>query len=275
MFHITSLSDIAGQMTETSAGADTLTVAGVLLPSGGLRQIRKKLPVQLPKWRDATDSDVETVVSIALGECLALSAASVDKTAEQWTNFWQDAADVHRAVASLEKGSVSFLKAATMIKIILFGHSSAACLGNAIFTKSIPDALRRHGMLETCEDVILDNEIQGKDNRDALIEAWRATNSYQPWSNAAGLARKAKSLQLKTEQSEPLLLLADYVAGIVHASHSRVDTLSKSRVSAKAAAHALIRLRSSKRFADYSGTVLLDYFAVYPNFKHFSRRRAA
>lgn len=275
MFRITSLSDIAGQMTEQSAGADTITVAGVLLPSGGLRQIRKQLPVPLPKWRDAKDSDVDFVVSIALRECLSISAASVDKTAEQWTNFWKDAADVHRAVASLERDSVSFLKAATMIKIILFGHSSAACLGHAVFTKSIPDALRQRGMLDTCEDVIVDNEIQGKDNRDALIEAWRATNSHQPWSNALGLSRKAKSLQLKSEQSEPLLLLADYVAGIVHASHSRANTLSKSRVSAKAAASALARLQSSKRFTDYSGTVRLDYFAVYPDFKHFSRRSAA
>lgn len=262
-------------MTERSASADKVTVAGVLLPSGGLSQIRRRLPVQLPKWRDATDTDVDVVVSLALRECLAISAAAVDKTAEQWANFWKDATDVHRAVASLERDSVSFLKAATMIKIILFGHSSAACLGHAVFTKSIPDALRRRGMLDTCEDIIVDNEVHGKDNRDALIEAWRATNSHQPWSNAAGLSRRADSLQLKSEQSEPLLLLADYVAGIVHAAHSQVDTLSKSHVSAKAAASAFARLRSCKRFVDYSGTVRLDYFSVYPDFKHLSRRSAA
>ena len=275
MFRITSFSDIAGQLTERSADADMLTVAGVLLPSGGLHKIRKSIPIGFPKWRDASDGDVETLVSLVLRESLSISAASVEKAAPQWLSFWQDATDVHRAVSSIEKAPVGFLKAATLIKIILFGHASAACLGHAVFTKAIPDVLRRRGMLRTSEDVVLDNEIQGKDNREALIEAWRATNSYQPLSNSMGLERTAKTLQLKSEQSEHLLLLPDYVAGIVHASNSRANTISRSRVSTHTATKALAWLRSSGRFIEYSDTVKLDYFSIYPDFKHFSRRSAA
>lgn len=275
MFRVTSYTDISGQVTASSANADRVTVATVYLPSGGLKAIRKRLPPSFPKWRDATDTEVEHMVSLILGESLSASAGSIDKTTAEWRTFWEDASDTHNKVASIEGGSVGFLKAATMIKFILFGNASAAALGHAIATGMIPRLGAKRGTLEVEEAVVLDNEIHGNDNRDALVDIWRAINGHQPLSNSAGVKRTAKTLQLTTEQLEPLLLLADYVAGIVHTSRSRADVLLRSKVSPQAAAVALLRLQNSGRLVDFSNNVRLNYFDVYPDFERFSRRGAA
>jgi hypothetical protein len=93
MFRATSFSDIAGQVTASSANADRVTVGGVYLPTGGLKAIRKKLPLGLPKWRDATDEHVAEIVPIIRREALSICAGSVDKTSADWTAFWEDASD--------------------------------------------------------------------------------------------------------------------------------------------------------------------------------------
>jgi hypothetical protein len=71
MFQITSLSDIAGQITAKSENADQATAASVYLPSGALKYIRRRVPKALPKWRDATDAAVECVVDLIARESLA------------------------------------------------------------------------------------------------------------------------------------------------------------------------------------------------------------
>lgn len=275
MFRITSYSDIAGQLTASSANADRVTVASVYLPAGGLKAIRKQLPPSFPKWRNATDAHVEYVVALILRESLSVSAGAVDKTTPEWKTFWEDASDTHSGVASIEGGSVGFLKAATMIKFILFGTAAAAALGHAVFTGMIPRHPSQRGKIAIEEAVVLDNEIHGDDNREALVDIWRKINSHQPLSNSAGVTRTVKTVQLTTEQLEPLLLLPDYVAGLVQASRSQADVLLRSQVTPQAAVAGLRNLQQSGRLVDFSDTVRLKYFDIYPDFQRFSRRSSA
>ena len=275
MFRVTSYSDIAGQVSANSKNADRVTVGCVYLPSGGLRAIQRQIPPSFPKWRDATDANLEQIVALLQRESLSIGAGSVDKTSAEWTSFWEDASDTHNRVASIEGGSIGFLKAATLIKFILFGNAGAAALGHAIFAGAIPRLRSMKGRIDVGETVVLDNEIQGSDNREALVEIWRATNQHQPLSNSLGVTRKAKTLQLATEQSEPLLLLADYVAGLVHVKWSQADVLQRSKVTPSAAAAALLRLERSGRLVDFSNSVRLKYFDIYPDFQRFGRHSAA
>jgi hypothetical protein len=274
VFSATSLFDIAGQVTASSAYADKVTVGGVMLPSGGIKKIRSLIPASFPKWRDASDGHVEFMISLVLRESLSVCAASVDKTTDEWRTFWEDASDTHSRTASIEGGSIGFLKAATMVKFLLFGHSSAAAFGHAVYTGNIPRTIGRSGSLEVSESVVIDNEIQGQDNREALVEIWRSTNAHQPLTNSLGVQRTAKTLQLATEQTEPLLLMADYVAGVVHATHSQINTLSRSLVTTVVAENAYGKLSDARKFLNFTGSVHLRYFDIYPGFKHFSRRHA-
>lgn len=275
MFRVSSFSDIAGQVTASSVNADRVTVGSVYLSTERLEAIREVIPRPFPKWRDANDADLEYITSLIARESLSITVASIDKTTALWRAFWEDASDTHSKASSLQGGPIGFLKAATLIKFVAFGHASAAGMAHAIVTGQIPRPKERGGLIEIEEAVVLDNEIQGQDNIEALVDIWRAINSHQPMSNSLGISRLAVSLRLATEQSEPLLLLADYAAGIVQAVRSKVNVLSKSKVSPEAAATALARMSQSGRLLDFTDTVRLSYFEIYPDFAKFSRRHVA
>jgi hypothetical protein len=103
MFKITSVSDIAGRISANSLNADHVTVGCVYLPSGALRSIRKMIPKPLPKWRDAQVQDLEFIFTLIVRESLAVSVGSMNKDTPEWTQFWRDATDTHRAVSSRER----------------------------------------------------------------------------------------------------------------------------------------------------------------------------
>lgn len=272
-FRSTFLGDIAGQITKASANADRVTVGAVLLPSGAERHVRKRIG-GTPKWRNASDADVKHVVRILREESLSICGGSVDKNTNEWSEFWSNAEAVHTKAASIERASIGFLKAATLVKFLLFSHASATCLGHAVYCGAIPAAVRRRGRIIVTESMILDNEIHGEDNRDALIEIIRSTNSHRPLALSAGLDRRIGLLRLASEQSEPLLLLADYIAGIAHAHHSKSNVLLRSAISEECAAEAYSALNSAYGYVDISGTVRLDYFSIYPDFRSLVVRGA-
>ncbi len=220
------------------------------------------------------DKHVGEVVDVILKEVLACCVASVDKTTEHWATFWQDAEDVHARTASLAGGSIGYVKAANLVKYLLFAQAATLAFTQAIKTGAIPATLRKRGTLTITEALILDNEIQGEENRGAFAEILRATNAKQPLTNSLGLKRVVSTLQLTTEQAEPLLLLPDYVAGIVQAMKSRADTLAPSAVTRDATRRLLGRLQQSPCFTELSDPLPMKYEDIFPDFKRYIRRYA-
>lgn len=272
---ITTFGDIAGQVTAAHANADTVTVACICVPTGALKHVRKRLPSDLPKWRNALDTHVGEVVDVLIKEALACCVASVDKTTEDWAAFWQDAEDVHARTAALSGGSIGYVKAANLVKYLLFAQAATRAFTQAIKTGAVPAALRKRGSLTITEALVFDNEIQGEENRDAFAEILRAINAKQPLVNSLGLKRIISTLQLTTEQAEPLLLLPDYVAGMVQAMKSRADTLSRSAVTRDATRRSLGRLQRHPCFAEISNPLPMKYEDIFPDFKQYIRRHAA
>lgn len=270
MVAITLLADISGQVTEGSLNADTVTVGAVCLPAGAIKSIRSAIPRDFPKWRNATDHDLGFMVPFMLRESFSICAASIDKTTHEWQTFWENSHHVHSKTASESGGSISFLKAATLIKFFLFSQATTLAFAHSLRIGTMPKILDRKGRLHVSESVILDNEIHGHENRNALTSIWRAANDNQPLVNAIGVFREAKSLTLATEESEPLLLLPDYAAGILQAANSNADTLSKSQVSRAAATHALTRLKGSSRFHEFTLSWPPPYFDIFPEFTKYA-----
>lgn len=266
MVAVTSLGDIAGQVTQKSQNADKLTVGGVCLPSGTIKSVRSAIPADFPKWRNATDLDVEFMVDLILSEALSVCAASLDKTVADWQNFWADAYRVHHKTASLSGGSISYLKAATLIKFLLFVQVAGLAVTHSIKVGTMPQILDRKGRLHVTENVIFDDEIHGQDNREAFVEIWREINAHQPKLNSLGIYHEVKTLTLATEEREPLLLLPDYAAGIVHAANSAAETLAKSQVSMVAAKRAYARLKAATKFHEFVVSLPRDYFEIFPQF---------
>lgn len=242
-----------------------MTAAAVCLPSGALKAIRRWLPRDLPKWRDATDDHVMSVVSLVRREAFGAVGRVVRKEAVRWEAFWRDAGASHASAVALSRETLGFIKAATQIRYMLLAEATAILAGHCIKSNRFPE--NRSGTLEVDEDHIYDAEVDGADNVAVFREIWDARNAHQPLAESLGLRMRARTIQFSTEQGEPLLLLPDYVAGVVHCAYSTDDTLSASRVSRMCAQAAYRELKAWPNFQDVEGDFDLDYFDILPIFR--------
>ncbi len=266
--NVTSLSDIAGQLTEASHNADQVTVSGICLPSGALTQLRRRIPPDFPKWRNATDEHVGHIVSLMCRESLGIAAYSIDKRQPWWTKFWADANGVHSKAASFSGGSIGILKAGTLFKFLLFGESATLSVAHAIRSSALPPTLSRGGKFQIAHALIFDSDLQGAENIDSFADTWRASNANRPLTSSLGIEYKATTMQVTTEQHERLLLMPDYIAGLVHAKNSESDTLKHSHITADAVSSALAQLAKSGRFVEVEAPAPINYTDIYPDFAH-------
>lgn len=264
--NVTLLGDIAGRITRDATDADRVTVAGVCIPSGATEYIRAQIPARCPKWSDATDAHVEMIIKLLRKEAFAVSAMSLSKATTDWGAFWCDASDAHRRISNRAGGSVSILKAATMIKFALYGQCSSLAVAHSIKANNFPRAASEQRVLHVREAHIYDKEIDGDENTQAFLEIWKARNQYQPLVSLLGVKLEAVSVRQATEQAEPLLLLADYAAGIAHAAHSVANTLSASAVSKDCAQRAYAYLCADPKYTEISESFDLRYYDIYPAF---------
>jgi hypothetical protein len=254
------VADISGRVCQEKRNADRITAAALCLPGGSNAQLRKRLPAEFPKWRDATDADVGFAVDIIVREALAAVVYSIDKDTPAWDAFWSDA----REIQSRTRGKISFIKAAAQIKCLLFVKSTTLACAHGIKIGNIPRMIGLHKDLTTHESLVFDKEIEGVDNIQAFKAIWERANAFQPMTESLGIKRRIVAVDLLTEQEEPLLMFADYAAGIAHAALSEVDTLAQSRVSAKAAYDAHQRLLTARNYLEMSETFSLRFDEIVP-----------
>ena len=264
--NVTLLGDIAGRISEDSFEADRVTAATVCVPTGATKSIRGQIPAHFPKWSEASNSHVELVVKLLLREALAICVMSLNKTTTEWTTFWAEAAETHRRISNKARGSVSVLKAALMIKVALYGQCSTLAVAHSVKVGKLPRPASQRQILHVRESHIYDREIDGDENVQAFLEAWAARNQYQPLTNLLGVKLEAVSVHQLTEQAEPLLLLADYGAGIAHAAHSSANTLSASAVTPDCARRAYASLRTTSGYTEIAEDFNLRYYDIYAAF---------
>lgn len=265
--NITFLADIAGRITRETLNADRVTVSGVALPSGAVKAIRKRIPKNFPKWREATDANVGFIVDLILREALGISAASIGKESPAWDEFWRDAADAYSRAASSPTGKIGFIKASTVIKYTLFGLVSSMNTASMLTNRQLPlsASIRRPGLI--CTSMIFDNEIHGDGNVETFMELWLARNEHQPLENILGIKQIVVDVSLMTEQEEPLLLLADYVAGLAHSVNSKANTISASKITRSEVMRSHGVLKRSCKYAEHIESFSYRYHDVFPSFK--------
>lgn len=274
MANVTSLSDIAGQLTEASHDADKVTVAGVCLPSGALTQLRRRIQPDFPKWRNATDDHVGYMVSLIRRESLGVAAYSIDKRQPWWTKFWADAVRVHSKAANVSGGSIGILKAGTLLKFLLFGESAILSVAHSIRSGALPPVCSIAGKFHIAHALVFDSDLQGTENIDFFADTWRAGNANRPLTASLGIEYETTTMRVTTEQHEPLLLMPDYIAGLVHAKNSDSNTLRNSQVTAGAVASALTQLTKSGRFIEFDAPAPIEYTDIYPDFAHLLPQNA-
>ncbi|MEC9363499.1 MAG: hypothetical protein VYC42_09770 [Pseudomonadota bacterium] len=144
-----------------------------------------------------------------------MAALSWDRDTAEWFTFWEEATWVCDLITKQDRKRVSFARPATIARYMLFGSAMAVASSHAV-AKGFRDGILDARGLEVIEQtLVIDTDFSGKETVEFLNQIWGVERA-QPLTNSIGFRLTTRDLLMKTEQEEPLLLLADYLAGLVH-----------------------------------------------------------
>ncbi len=259
--------DIAGQVSR-SPGNPIVTIATVGIPRELVRPVRSRLlrgflgpPV---KWKDGKLEGLRVVVDLIVARQLQVGVTQVHcGDPERWRGYY-DQADRIVADATRRVGRrLPFLDGDTALRMFLFTQSSAAVMGRVLRARSPWGS----GPVQIEFEIVVDTDLPTEEARawyERFVADWPASSRLITEFNVHPIA----TARSQTEQEEPLLLFADYIAGVYQHADPRT-TLADPVVSAEAASSAVARLRA--RHADRLHENLEDFDGRYPIVMHGSR----
>jgi len=210
--------DVSGVVNETVSGHEYVTVAGVcVLPDSG--DAVRKSASSLPKWGNSTFEHASAAADLICGTTLAAVALTLFKDTTAWADFWSRSKQYRGRLAQTahDRTGAAFTKAANVLKYMLFGDCSAALLGETVKRVGKPTLLGADRLSAVQLQIVCDTDIQGEENISVFQYLWKHLEGNQPLINELGLSEHVSSVAFATEQEEPLLLLADHLAGAFQA----------------------------------------------------------
>lgn len=148
-----------------------------------------------------------------MDNAMAISVMQIEKTQPMWGNFWNEGKQFHNVMASAGKSSVGFFKSSTIIRYDSFCRGSAQAVGYCLRCNGLPKIITPAGYSILDITMICDTDIQGEENIDMFYDMCHDYHNRSNLKEKYNLEIKMSSVALKTEQEEPLLLAADFVAG--------------------------------------------------------------
>lgn len=241
--------DIAGQVTLDTSGGPRVTCAAIALESSMVENVLSHLPNALPKWRSSSEETAARIFDLLASRSSAVGVVSVDRNTRAWGKFWQDVKPLHDAIVAQDRLVAGFVKPANIVKFYLHGTASAIALGQAVLRNGPGNLLDRQGRHLIERTVVCDSDLQGEESIELFKSFWRRHDQRQPLVNNLGIQIVTHSVRLVTEQQEPLLLLADYAAGVLHAASSDSEGRVRFPISRTAAQELESRLVQSGKLA--------------------------
>ena len=217
--------DISGRVSLDTTGSDRVTAAAVAIETERVADLRAKLPSTLSKWRDHRPDEAEFVVNFLIQDATALAALTIDKNTPAWPQFWEETMRLHADIVAQSRPPAGFAKPANIATFWLFGKASSLATAHAVNVGPRTRLLDCHGWDLIERTIICDSDIQGEENTKVFKSFWEQSDRSQPLMESLGLRFVTRDVQVATEQQEPLLLLADYVAGIVQTAYITVGRI--------------------------------------------------
>lgn len=217
MSRFTFFADIAGQVSLDTKGSNRITAAAVAIPSVDTDAFRSRL-LGMPKWRDCTEEIAAQMVGFIADFASAIAVSSITKNSESWERFWESDKPLHNAIVRQDRAPAGFIKPSNLIRFAILGESFAMALGHAVRIAHRPGIVdyRSRDLIE--RTIVCDSDVQGDENISVFKNFWTRSDEDQPQIEKAGFRFITREVIVTTEQSEPLLLLADFVAGIAHSA---------------------------------------------------------
>ncbi len=207
--------DISGRVTKTPKYKDFFSVGGIIIPTIEEDKARQVLSIGLPKWKVATTDSLSIIKESIKDFHVDCTVVTFNKSSPEYDKFCTEGHDQHQKLASFAKGKVGFAKPGTVMRYLAFGRCSSASVGTYLRVKGRPTILDPNGYSILYLKVVCDSDIQGEENQRAFIECWKRWSSNNKLRNSLQIKPYIESVDFKTEQEEPLILIPDYIAGSV------------------------------------------------------------
>ena len=217
MTRLTFFADIAGRLARDAVGSDRMTAAVVAILTADVDLLRTRM-ASLPKWRDCTRGEAESVVRLLESQAAAVSIVSMTKEPEAWERFWESAKPLQAAIVRQDNSAAGFVKPANAVLFGILSHAFPLALGHAVKTGPRTHILDDSSLEIVERTIVCDSDIQGDENITVFKSIWEKSDTRQPGARKLGFRFVTRDVIVATEQNEPLLLLADYAAGIAHSS---------------------------------------------------------
>lgn len=218
MNRLTILVDIAGRVALDTRGSARVTAAAVAVATSDAPAVRAALPASLPKWRDCAASDAERGVELLAAHSVSVGVISINKDTDAWRQFAADAEVLQAAILAESRRPAGWAKPANLLTFQLVGSACAIATGHGIRVGPKERIVDMRGLqLIECA-VICDSDISGEENLEVFRSFWDKRHAPKSRLAKLGVSLAYEEARVLTEQEEPLLLLADYAAGIAHAS---------------------------------------------------------
>lgn len=217
MSQFTFFADIAGQVSLDAKGGNRITAAAIAVPSAAVETLRLRVG-GWPKWRKCGVNDAIQAIELLKEAASSVAVASITKDTESWRRFWESAKPLQDAIVRQDRTPPGFAKPGNVVRFAVLGESFAMALGHAVRIAHSPSLLD-YCFREIIErTIVCDSDIQGDENVSVFKEFWTRSDDHQPRTAEAGFRVITREVVVTTEQEEPLLLLADFAAGIAHSA---------------------------------------------------------
>ena len=260
--------DTAGRVSRSIEGYEYVTSGGFALETDQISNAKENFTINIPKWENSNIKHLQEIANFIKNNVILCFAVCVDKRSDLWSQFWEDAESYHQKVSSDSKMRTGFVKAANLIRYWLFQQCAAPLLAEVIKRSPSPRISDYTGLELIEVDVVCDSDIQGQDNIEAFEDCWKQYEKSQDKTNQLGLRILLRDVKIQTEESEPLLYISDYIAGISHAKYGIGESALPDNISIEDINDILNKINEEKKIIILKKSFDLNYPEIFKNFEY-------
>jgi|GEM_PF-4049108 len=272
--HLIAVADLSGWVSKESRGTERITSAAVAIDSRIADDLRTSVAGRFGKWRSSNSEDVADMVSLICDCAAGVAIQSIVKAEPAWGTFWNDAVPLLNAIVAEDRKAAGFAKPANIVTFMLFNTALMRSLAIAIASGRF-NYEQSDGVFRVFERAIVcDSDIQGAENIATFEGMWRHFDAYHPRVASTGTRLITRSVSVTTEEAEPLLLLADFAAGIGQCAFSEDASDKSFPIDRKTAQLAIDRLNSCGAAGVTSEPFGLNYASIFGDTYRIAEARA-
>jgi hypothetical protein len=214
--------DAAGQVRRGN-NSPVLTLAAVAVPQENVDGVRALLTRQFAgqpvKWKEGRLPGFHIATGIVVGQTLPVAVTHVmGISGGRWQRFWDEAHQTSQRLKEMTGDTAAFASGSEAVRLLLFSAMFAHAMAHVLKRRGwrAPAPQQRPDAVEFAP--VFDTDVQSPEARGLLADTLGHFAEKGSFVRTANLELKVSG-SVQTEQQEPLILLADYVAGALNHVH--------------------------------------------------------